>query len=267
MGKNHSKTHDDLVRKLFHKRYHSVFNAVIGPNQSGKTVLAILIMIICHKLKLFKYYGLNIPDLDLPFKYDFIEDLPTLKQRCLMLKASGTRRYLFLADEMGDWAPKDQAWLNVKFIKELQKVRKYGLSLIGCGIDRIDSRILSPSFFHGYFVKRSKTQPDKADYIDWTNYPHTRKLSIVNLPNINIKGFDTYYRSSFHMERQLDSKALIPLTPEHRIVKSYLNTGSWKGANVTTQEGKRALMKVLRLHYSECLHDLQHIKEAPKVTE
>ena len=57
---------------------------------------------------------------------------------------------------MGDWAPRDQPWLNVKFIKELQQVRKYGLSFLGSGISRIDARILNEKHFHGYFEKVSK---------------------------------------------------------------------------------------------------------------
>ena len=207
---------------------------------------------MCHKLGLYKHYGLNIPDLELPFKYDFIEDLPSLKQRCDLLRTTGTNRYLFLADEMGDWAPKDQAWLNVEFIKELQKVRKYGLSLIGCGIDRIDSRILSPSFFMGYMRKRSKTQPGKGVYTDWSYYPQLRQYPVNSIPNIKVKGFDTYYKASFYMKKQLNG-SIIPLPPEHEIVKTYWQTGSWKGTGVTTQEGKRALFKVLGMHFTSCL--------------
>ena len=222
-------------------------------------------MIMCYELGLFKHYGLNIPDLDLPFEYDFIEDLPTLKQRCELLGANGTNRYLYLGDEMGNWAPKDQAWLNVEFIYELQQVRKYGLSLIGCGIDRIDSRILHPSFFHGFLRKRSKTQQAKGTYTDWSNYPRIRRYPISDIPNIKVKGFDTYYKAKFKMKKQLGNIE-IPLTPEHKIVKSYWQTGSWKGAGVRTQEGKRALMKVLAHHFNTCLLKEHKNNETPIIT-
>jgi hypothetical protein len=261
-----TKTHQDLVKKLFNKKYHSVFLAVLGPNQSGKTVLAIYLMLEAYKLGLYKYFGCNIPDLDLGFEYDFIEDLVTLKQRCQMLNANGVNRYLFLADEMGDWAPQDQPWLNVKFIRELQKVRKYGLSLIGCGIGRIDARILSPSYFHGKFVKRSKTQQSRAVYEDWTNYPRIRSYSIKELPDVKIEGFDTYYPAMFYMEPQGHDHIKIPLSPEHEIVKRYLKAGSWKAADVHPQEGKRAVRKVLNYHLKYCLHELPKDKETPEIT-
>jgi hypothetical protein len=59
------------------------------------------------------------------------------------------------------------------------------------------------------------------------------------------------------MEPQLKEGATIPLNPEHEIVKKYLEHGSWKKAGVYTQEGKRALQKVLRFHYNHCIHTLQ----------
>lgn len=259
------KTLDDFIKKLFNPKYDSIFTAVIGPNQTGKTKTALWKMIRCYELGLINYFGANIPDLELPFKYDFIQDLPTLKERCQMLnpnpKRYGIKRYLFLADEMGDWAPKDQAWLNVEFIRELQKVRKYGLSLIGTGIDRIDSRILSPSFFHGYLRKRSKNQPDKGVYTDWTRYPILKRYQISTLPDTKINGFDTWYPAVFYMKRQLNAEA-IPLSEDHKIVKKYLLTGSWKASGIRTQEGKRALFKILEHHFTHCLTE-NHIKLDP----
>lgn len=249
------KTHTDLVKKIFSKRYHSVFLGILGPNQSGKTVLALYFMIKCQQLGLYHHFGANIPDLNLGFEYDFIEDLQTLKARCTMLGASGTKRYLYLADEMGDWAPKDQAWLNVKFIRELQKVRKWGLSMIGCGIDRIDSRVLSPAYFMGVIQKNNKKNPDKAIYKDWSNYPVVKRYRIYDLPNTQVPGFDTYYPATFSMEPQTDLMR-VPLSPDHKIVEQYLKTKSWQKLGIATQTGKRAVLKVLQYHFDNCLSHL-----------
>jgi hypothetical protein len=202
-------------------------------------------------------FGSNIPDLDAKFDIDFIEDFTTLKRRCQMLNPDperyGIKRYFFLGSEMGDWAPKDQPWLNVKFIKELQQVRKYGLSFLGDAIDRVDSRILNEKHFHGYFEKVNKARPQFAIYRDWFN---RQKVKVYNIPRTSI-GFNTWYSANFYMEPQTPEDILVPLNLEHEIVKKYLDHGSWKKAGVYTQEGKRALQKVLRYHYTHCIHTLQ----------
>ncbi len=65
------------------------------------------------------------------------------------------------------------------------------------------------------------------------------------------------------MEPQLKDGAVVPLNTEHEIVNKYLDHGSWKKAGVYTQEGKRALQKVLRFHYTHCLHTLQETNDDP----
>lgn len=209
-----------------------------------------------HDLGLGDRFGANMP-LEADFEIDFIEDFQTLKRRCQMLNPDperyGIKRYFFLGSEMGDWAPKDQPWLNVKFIKELQQVRKYGLNFLGDGIARIDSRVLNEKHFHGYFEKISKAKPQLAVYYDWFNQ---KKVKLYNIPKTSI-GFNTWHSASFYMEPQLEDGAVIPLNQEHEIAFKYLETGSWKKTGVSTQEGKRALMKVLRYHRTHCLHTLQ----------
>ena len=139
------KTHNDLIRRIYNRKFQSIWTCTLGQNQSGKTDFNLFLMERLHKLGLGDAFGSNIPNLEADFEIDFIEDFQTLRKRCEMLNPDpekhGIKRYFFLADEMGDWAPKDQPWLNVKFIKELQQVRKYGLSILASGIDRIDSRI------------------------------------------------------------------------------------------------------------------------------
>jgi len=246
-----TKTHEDMIKFLFSKRYHSVFLGILGPNQSGKTVTALYLMSECHRLGLYKHFGANIPDLKLPFQYDFIEDLETLKERCSTLNANGVNRYLYLADEMGDWAPQDQPWLNVKFVRELQKVRKYGLSMIGCGIARIDKRILSPSYFNGYFEKMGKKNPDRAIYYDWVNYPSVRKYKVYDLPNLVIDGFDTYSKSDFFMQKQ-NTELNSFITPELMLIRRYFESDyNCTKAGIPTNELRRAWIKQIKHDHPE----------------
>ena len=251
------KTTDDFFKQVYNKKFQSVWTCCLGPNQSGKTDFNLYQMERIHALGLGDGFGSNIPDLDADFEIDFIEDFETLKKRCLMLNPDpgryGVKRYFFLGDEMGDWAPKDQPWLNVKFIKELQQVRKYGLSFLGCAIDRVDSRILNEKHFHGYFEKVNKARPDLAVYYDWFR---RRRVKLRGIPRTSI-GFDTWYSASFFMEPQTPKDILVPLNPEHEMVAKYLEAGSWNDTGVHRQTGKRAIQKVLRFHMNHCLHSIQ----------
>ena len=251
---------DAFIKQIYNKKFQSVWTVCLGPNQSGKTDFNLYQMERLHALGLGDAFGSNMP-LKAKFDIDFIEDFETLKRRCQMLnpdpKKHGIKRYFFLGSEMGDWAPKDQPWLNIKFIKELQQVRKYGLSFLGDAIDRVDGRILNEKHFHGYFQKVNKARPQFAIYYDWYN---RKKIKLYDIPRTSID-FDTWYSANFYMEPQLKDGAVIPLNPEHEIVKKYLEHGSWQKAGVHRQEGKRALGKVLDFHYTRCLHTLQEEKE------
>jgi len=195
------------------------------------------------------------------FEIDFIEDFETLKRRCQMLNPDpekfGIKRYFFLGSEMGDWAPKDQPWLNVKFIKELQQVRKYGLSFLGDGIARIDSRILNEKHFHGYFEKMNKAKPQLAVYLDWFN---NTKVKLYDIPKTSI-AFNTWYSANFYMVAQTPDNIDVPLNPEHKIFAKYLETGSWKSSGIHPQEGKNAVAKVLKYHMAHCLHASHEVEE------
>lgn len=248
-------TLDDFIKMTYNEKYHSVWTVVTGPNQSGKTDLNLFIMERCQKLGLYDAYGANMP-IAADFEIDFIEDLQTLKRRCEMLNPDparyGLKRYLFLGSEMGTWLPKDQPWENVEFIRQLQQVRKYGLSFIGDGIDRIDSRVINESFFHGKYEKISKSKPQFARYYDWTT---RKRIKLSSIPRTRL-GFDTFYKAMFYMMPQTKEGAIIPLSPEHEIVRKYLDCGSWKAAGIHAQEGKRAVAKVLEHHFTHCLSSL-----------
>jgi len=255
-------TLDDFLKQVYKRKYQSVWTCCLGQNQSGKTDFNLFQMERLHALGLGDRFGANIPDLKASFDIDFIEDFQTLKQRCMMLNPNpekyGLKRYFFLGDEMADWAPKDQPWLNVKFIKELQQVRKYGLCFLGSGISRIDSRILNEKHFHGYFEKINKAKPQIGVYYDWFN---NRRVKLYDIPRTSID-FNTWYSASFYMEPQGQDGAIIPLNHEHEIAFKYLDLGSWKKVGVSTQEGKRCLHKVLRYHRTQCLPSLgQNIDE------
>lgn len=249
---------DSFLKRIYARKYQSVWTCTLGQNQSGKTDWNLYQLERLHALKLGDAFGANIPIENAPFDIDFIEDFQTLKKRCQMLnpdpKRHGIRRYFFLGSEMGDWAPKDQPWLNVKFIKELQQVRKYGLSFLGDAIARVDSRILNEKHFHGYFEKVSKANPTIAIYHDWFN---RRQTKIVNIPRTKLS-FDTWYSASFYMEPQTETDLQnIPLNREHEMIKQYLETESWDKTEYSRKQGQRAVFKVLRFHMKHCLNSIR----------
>lgn len=272
-------TLDDFIKRTYKKKFQSVWTCTLGPNQSGKTDWNLFQMERIHALGLGDGFGSNIKGLEADFDIDFIEDFQTLKKHCQMLNPDperhGIKRYFFLGSEMGDWAPKDQPWLNVKFIKELQQVRKYGLSFLGDAIARVDSRILNEKHFHGYFEKVNKARPQLAVYHDWFN---RKKVKLYDIPRTRIK-FNTWYSASFYMEPQTIEGAIVPLNYEHEIAFKYLDLGSWKKVGVPTQEGKRCVFKVLRYHRTHCLPHIEtsegelapieaeNTKDIPIVTE
>lgn len=253
---------DDLIRRIYNSKYQSIWTCVLGPNQSGKTDFNLFQMERIEALGLADGFGANMP-LKAKFEIDFITDFQTLKKRCQMLnpnpQAHGIKRYFFLGSEMGKWLPRDQAWRNVKFIEELQLVRKYGLNFLGDGIARIDERILNEKHFHGYFKKLSKSDPTRAIYVDW--FRGGRAYQVYNIPRTKIE-FDTWYSANFYMEPQAQEDAMIPLNPEHKLVEKYIKAGSWRKAGIHPQEGKRALAKVLKFHMEHCLNSSHEAPEA-----
>lgn len=257
MAVEEEQTLDDIVEMIYDPQYQSVFTAVTGQNQSGKTNLNLLFMEILEESDLAYGFGSNVKDLEAPFHIDFIEDFKTLKKTCQMLNPNpskyGLKRYFFFGSEMGKWVPKDQPWnkTTLKLLEEFQTVRKYGLSFLGDAIDRIDERILSPSFFHGKFVKK-KHSLTTALYYDWLN---GRKIWLYDIPKTKIK-FDTYDSANFYMDPQGTEGKPIPLNYEHEIAFKYLDLGSWKKVGVSTQEGKRCIQKVIRFHRTHCVPSL-----------
>ncbi len=214
-----------------------------------------------HALGLMDCFGSNMP-MEAPFEVDFIEDFQTLKRRCQMLnpnpKTKGINKYFYFGSEMGKWLPKDQAWRNAGFIEELQTIRKYGLSFAGDAIDRVDSRVLNATHFDGQFTKYNPKNPTVAHYDNWQTGERTY---LKNIPRTKV-GFDTWYSANFYMEPQTPDDINIPLNEEHALVWKYLDNGeSWSKIGTHYQEGKRALIKVLKFHRTTCLHELTKEKD------
>lgn len=244
---------DDFIKRIFPRRKQSVWVAVLGKKQSGKTDFCLYLMEKLHDLGLLDAFGSNVP-VKADFDIDFIEDFQTLEQRCRMLNPNpqkqGLKRYLFFGSEMGKWLPRDQSWRNVDFIEKLQTVRKYGLSWIGDAISRVDARALNEVHFEGAFTKLSPTDPTVTM---WKNWGNQEEVLVTGIPRTTIE-FDTWYSANFYMLPQNPDTAQIPLNPEHEIVFKYLDNGrSWKKAGIHPQEGKRALIAVLEYHRSHCL--------------
>lgn len=247
---------DDFIEHLYGKD-DSIFTCVTGPKGSGKTEFNLLQLERIHDLGLGARYGSNMPTpedkdppaIKPPFKMDFIEDFESLENTCRMLNPPGTRRikkYFFFLSELGKFVPRDQAWKkdNIEFIQKLQTVRKYGLSMLSDAIDRVDARVLSPSFFHGEFKKPYSENPKFARYKD---YRTGREFTFKDIPKCEMS-FDTYYSANFYMKAQNDG-SIIPLNRDHEIAFKYLdNDYSWKKAGIDTQTGKRAVIAVLKFH-------------------
>lgn len=252
----------ELIKKIYNPKYHSVWTNTKGKNQSGKTDFNLLQFEILHELgpKYAAGFGSNMESIECDW-IELIRDFKTLKARCKMLnpdaKKHGIKRFFFLISELGDFVPRDQPWKNVDFIKELQKVRKYGLNVISDSIDRVDERVLNPNHFHGYFVKYNKGNPTVAKYYDWTE---DRIHMLQDIPRTIIP-FDTFESASFFMEPQ-SGDTDIPLNQDHLIVQKYLECDcSIKKTGYHSQEVKRARDNVLK-HYWK--HYLRPMPEEPK---
>lgn len=225
-------------------------------NQSGKTDFNLLQFEILHELGLGSGFGTNMKSVECDW-IEHIDNFKDLKERCHMLNQNpgkgGIKRFFFLISELADFVPRDKPWNNVDFIKELQMVRKYGLSVISDSISRVDERVLNPNHFHGYFVKFKKGDPTVAKYYDWLN---GRVDLIIKIPKTTIP-FDTYESAFFYMEPQENSEFDIPLNQDHLIVKKYLESGcSIAKTGYHSQEVKRARDRVLDYHFRHCIQSL-----------
>jgi hypothetical protein len=256
---------DEFIKSIFTRRKQSVWIAVLGKKQSGKTDFCLHLMEKCYELGLMDAFGSNVP-VEAPFDIDFIEDFETLDRRCKMLNPNpekrGLKRYLFFGSEMGKWLPKDEAWRNTKFIGKLQTVRKNGLSWIGDAIDRVEGRALNPIHFEGCFNKLSPTNPKIADYENWVT---GEIIDLEDIPRTKIK-FNTWYSANFYMEPQGATDAL-PLDPNAQIVQAYLDNGcSWKKAGIPTYKGKRAIIAVAQAYLKIAGHHTQENQENPMIS-
>lgn len=249
-----SYTFRSLIKKIFTRRKQSVWIVTTGRKQTGKTNMTLRIMEILEEENLAEGFGSNVESLKAPFDVEFIQDFKTLKAHCQMLNPNpnkhGIKRFFFFGSEMGKWLPRDQPYRNVKFIEELQLVRKYGLNWLGDGIDRIDKRVINKTHFDGEFKKLSITRPDLATY---HNYQTDQEILIEGIKPTRLK-YDTWESCNFYMEPQTEYID-IPLNPDHLIVKKYLDAGcSIAKTGLHSNEVKRARDNVLKYYWK---HHLQ----------
>jgi hypothetical protein len=251
-----------LVKKIFSKKKQSVWVVTTGRKQTGKTNFTLRLMEILHEENLAHGFGSNVESLKAPFDVDFINDYQTLKQKCQMLNPDperhGIKRYFYFGSEMGKFLPRDQPHRNVKFIEELQLVRKIGLNWLGDGINRIDRRVINATHFDGEFVKVSISRPDLALY---RNYQTQQQITIEGIRPTSLK-YNTWESCNFYMEPQTDDTD-IPLNQDHLIVKKYLDAGcSIAKTGLHSQEVKRARDRVLRYYWTHHLQPQTEEKEA-----
>jgi len=238
---------NSLIKQIY-GRSESVFTCVLGPNETGKTDFNLLQMERIHKLGIGHSFGSNLKEIEADFEIQFIEDFETLEATCRMLnpnpKKHGLKKFFFFGSEIGKWASRDTSWENTDLIKKLQTVRKYGLCMLTDAIDRVDARVLSPRFFAGEFEKPYKTN---KKYATWYNYSTHELIEFKEVPKTKID-FDTYETANFYMKAQ--GPTSIKLNPQHRIIQEYLKHKSWKKAGIHPQEGKNAVLAVLK-HYMD----------------
>lgn len=255
---------NDFIKHIYGTSQ-STFTCTLGKNETGKTDFNLLQLERIHELGIGYWFGSNMKSLKADFEIEFVEDFQTLESICRMINPNpnkrGLKKCFFFGSEIGKWAPKDQPWKNVELIEKLQTVRKYGLSMLTDAIERVDGRVLHPKFFAGLFEKPFKHNKRFATYEDWTT---GRTFQFKDIPKTRIE-YDTYETANFYMTPQTLDGLEIHLSPEHKIVKKYLECGSWKLADVHPQEGKRAILKVLEYHFS-LLHHIPK-EQRPTVSE
>lgn len=243
---------NDFIKEIYGKNQ-SIFTCVLGSNETGKTDFNLLQIERIHDLGIAAHFGSNMRSVQADFDIAFIEDFETLEKTCRMLNPDpnryGLKKFVFFGSEIGKWAPRDQPWKNTEFIERLQTVRKYGLSMLTDAIDRVDARVLHPRFFRGEFEKPLK---DNKKFALFTDYSNGRQYQFRDIPKTRIE-YDTYETANFYMKPLIPEEAIVPLNESHKIVKEYMETGSWKKTGVTTQQGKRELFKVLDYHFKHCL--------------
>ncbi|HUW46448.1 MAG TPA: hypothetical protein VMW50_11720 [Dehalococcoidia bacterium] len=245
---------DDLVKKIFSKRKQSVWVAASGRKQSGKTNFVLRLIEKLHKLKLMDHFATNVKSLEAPFDIEFFQDFQSLKQYCQMMNPNpekhGIKRILMFGSEMGKWLPRDQPHKNVKFIEELQLVRKYGLNWIGDFIDRVDKRVINATHFDGEFKKLSITRPDIATY---ENYQTGSEIEIWGIQPTTLK-YDTWESCNFYMEPQTEESEIF-LNPDHQIVQQYLEADcSIIKTGLHSNLVKRARDNVLKHYFKYHVH-------------
>jgi len=245
---------EDLVKRIFSKRKQSVWIAVSGRKQSGKTNFALRLIEILYKLNLMDSFASNVESLEAPFKVEFIQDFKTLKKYCQMLNPNpekhGIKRILYFGSEMGKWLPRDQPYKNVEFIEELQLVRKIGLNWIGDFIDRVDKRVINATHFDGEFKKLSIARPDIAVY---ENYQTESEIEISGIKPTTLK-YDTWESCNFYMEPQTEEDNAF-LNPDHLKVKAYLdNDCVISKTGLHPNEVKRARDNVLRFYFKHYVY-------------
>ena len=188
-----------LVKHMFKDDSH--FSIIKGKNKSGKTTLGINFMEIVkeHPELGFTGFGSNVQGVkNCPFEMDFITDIETLKDRL----QDNEGKYLFLFDEMGKSMGKRRfmAKLNTEFLNQLQVIRKYKLSLIGCAIgDSVDREVLKPYYLNSYIDKGSRYTKARMTYYD-VDIEAVR--SFTNLKRCK-SSFLQYSVAVFYTRRQL----------------------------------------------------------------
>ena len=254
MANQEKRLWDDLCYDLFHGR-DSVFVAMDGFNQIGKTDLFLSIMAESFNRDYFNYFGLNQQISNAPFKYDFIHDLDSLFARVETLK----KPYLYYLDELGKALPRAIPWnkLTLELITKMEVKRKEKLSLLGSSIGDVDRRIMSPNYLDVYIRKTSLTT---------ARVTHHRKhytITLTNIPRTTIK-FSEFKVALFTLHNESNDNYEPPILKRFRLYKEGKRESEiWD----SRQQKKREILKLYELVRNKGVHIDSEVNPTETVTK
>lgn len=187
-------TFEDVIIRLFHRL--SVCIAIFGRRGSGKTDLSLYIMEILAREKQIVNFATNIKVSESPFIIQYVTNLEDLE-----FWAANTRgKKLFVLDEAGKSLRRrtPMSSLNIKFLDELQILRKYSLSMILIAPHEkyMDSASLGSDILDAVIVKPNFKNPKIALYDDLME---DEQFTIVDLPRTSLN-FNTWDIAPFKKE-------------------------------------------------------------------
>lgn len=176
-----------------HQRQPSNIMLIIGRRGTGKTSKMLSAMEILNQYDIIKHFATNTCVLESNFHIEPITNLEDLK---FWAKNTNGKK-LFGFDEVGGALARrtPMCSLNVKLLKEFQRIRKYRLSTIATTISEqyVDNALLGEQILDGVMKCPKWNNPKIALYDDFLE---TFSRDFYGIPDTSIK-FDTWDSAPF----------------------------------------------------------------------